>query len=139
MEKQLHLDAEYRRRWQEYHLADGRVMDSRQINWRNVEWEKVVKIVTHIEGQSYAVDARESTFLFFMNFRWGGSEPIYKLGKFAGRKAIKIWTVGWTDGTRCYLADLDFYTGALVKKYVEPLKKFIQHIHPRVAIKLLTG
>lgn len=132
MDKYLHLDAEYRRRWQEFYLADGTVKDSRQINWRRVEWEKVVKIVTHIEGQHHAVDARESNFLFFLCFRWAGSTPRYKLGKCVGRDPIRIWTVGWSDGARAFLADLDFKTGTMLKKYISPLKDHFDHIHPRV-------
>lgn len=130
--KTLHLDSEYRRRWQEYHLADGRTFDSRQVNWRQVDWEKVVKIETYMNNQRHTVDCQDPRFRFFLCFRWGGQEPVYKNGKFKKYKPIKIWTTGWTDGVTAFLKDVDFYTGNLIKTYKTPLSEFKTHIHPRV-------
>lgn len=130
--KQLHLDSEYRRRWQEYHTADGRVYDSRKINWRHVEWEKVVKIVTFMNRKKHVVKCSDPRFQFFMCFRWGGVKPVYKHGEYVGHGQIKLWTIGWSDGKKVYLKDIDFYTGNLEKEYESDLKQFRNHIHPRV-------
>jgi hypothetical protein len=127
MIKQLHLDSEYRGRWQEYHLADGRVMDSRSHNWRQVEWERVVLIVTHIRDKRYMTHCKHPDFRFFVVYRWGGHEYVQ------GRpQRIRQWAVGWSNGERCFMTDLDFKTGAIVRQYVVPVESVQKHIHPRV-------
>lgn len=128
----LHLDSEYRRRWQEYHTADGKKFDSRLINWRQVPWEKVIRIDTYMTGQKHSVTCQDPRFQFFLCFRWGGQEAIYKHGVYHGHKPIRIWTTGWTDGQNAYLIDVDFFTGNLIKSYKAPLSEFKGHIHPRV-------
>ncbi len=131
--KKLHLDSEYRRRWQEYHLVDGTVKDSRVVNWRNVEWERVVKIVTYMNGTEHVIDLKDkSGFKFFMCFRWGGQEAQYKDQKYIGHTKVNLWTQGWTNGGMCFLNDVDFYTGKVVKIYKMKLEKLKGHIHPRV-------
>jgi len=127
MEKYLHLDSEYRCHWQDYYLADGRVFDSRYVNWRQVEWEKVVSISTHIKGKTHKVDCKQPNFLFFLCFRWGGItwEASIKV-------PIHLWTVGYSDGTNAFLIDIEFHSGDVVKKYVLPLSAIKRHIHPRV-------
>lgn len=130
--KYLHLDSEYRRRWQEYHTAAGKTFDSRVINWRNVEWEKVIQIDTYMNNQKHSVKCNDPRFKFFLCFRWGGQEPIYKNGVFEKYKPIKIWTVGWSDGKTAFLKDICFYTGNFMKNYTAPLSEFKMHIHPRI-------
>ena len=130
--KKLHLDSEYRRRWQEYHTADGKVFDSRIVNWRNVEWEKVIQIDTYMNSHKHSVNCNDPRFRFFMCFRWGGQEPIYKYGIYEKHRKVKIWTIGWTDGVKCHLKDICFYTGKFIKDYVAPLEEFKMHIHPRI-------
>lgn len=134
----LHLDRQYRDRFQEYVLFDGKTINSRDTNWRSVEWEKVIKIVTRIRDATHEVLCNGSSFVSFMNFRWAGQHAVYNSnGKFEGYRPIRTWTVGWTDGTKCYLKDIDFKTGNLLKEYVAPLKGFKAHIHPRVQNKVL--
>jgi len=128
------LDSAYRDRWQEYHLSDGLVMDSRVINWRRVEWEKVVKIVVNICGKRLHVDRQHSNFLFFMCFRWAGQEWANGV-----QKKISIWTIGWSDGERCFLVDIDVKTGEIKKKYISKLSEFSAHIHPRIGRSKLKG
>lgn len=123
----LALDSEYRDRYQLYHLADGKVADSRLINWRQVEWEKVVKVETFIRGNRYVVLCSDPRFEFFMVFRWFGQEFID-----GQKRQVNIWTQGWSDGSMCFLMDIDFKAGMLIKNYREPLAKFEAHIHPRV-------
>ncbi len=130
--KLLHLDSEYRRRWQEYHTADGKIFDSRLINWRQVEWEKVIRIDTYMNNQKHSVSCSDPRFRFFLNFRWGGQEPVYKHGVFETQKKIKIWTVGWADDSIAHLKDICFYTGDNIKEYLAPLSEFKMHIHPRI-------
>ena len=131
--KKLHLDSEYRNRWLEFHLADGIIEDSRLKNWRHVVWGQVVFMVAHLLDYTHNVDCKGLGFKTFMNFRWGGQEATYDIsGKYIGHKAIKIWTIGWTDGTDCFLKDIDFYTGELIKDYIASLSQFTCHIHPSV-------
>ena len=124
----LALDSQYRNRYQLYHLADGTAVDSRLRNWRQVDWEKVVKIETYMKDKKHVVDCSDPRFEFFIVFRWGGRE--------AG-KVIDIWTQGWSDGAMCYLTDIDFKSGRLLKTYQEPLSLFMGHVHPRVAEKAI--
>ena len=131
--RKLHLDSEYRNRWIEFHLADGTVEDSRLKNWRQVAWDQVVCLSAHLLDQVHEVDCKGTYFKAFMNFRWGGQEAIHDCnGKYLGHKKINIWTIGWTDGHLCFLKDIDFYTGQLIKDYVDRLVQFKGHIHPLV-------
>ena len=131
--KKLHLDSEYRNRWVEFHLANGTVEDSRLKNWRQVAWDQVVCLSAHLLEHVHQVDCKGPHFKAFMNFRWGGREAIYADdGQYAGHARIKIWTIGWTNGRDCFLKDIDFYTGKLIKEYVASLSQFKGHIHPRV-------
>lgn len=124
----LALDSEYRNRWQLFHLADGTIKDSRLINWRHVDWEKVVKIEMYIRDKMHSVDCKHPDFRFFMNMRHAGIT--WKDGK---KVKINEWCIGWTDGRNAFLKDVDFKTGELVKEYVVPLFHLKRHIHPRVA------
>jgi hypothetical protein len=138
MEKQLHLDSEYRNRWVEFHLVDGTIEDSRQKNWRQVKWSRVVKVAAQLLGHVHEVDCTGQWFKAFMNFRWAGQEAMYDGSKkYVGHRAIKIWTIGWTDGYNCFLKDIDFYTGRLIKDYVSLLSNFKGHLHPDVKDKIL--
>jgi hypothetical protein len=129
----LHLDSEYRNRWEEFHLADGTIMDSRQINWREVAWDQVVKITAHLRGNVYEVDNSGPGFRAFMNFRWAGMEAQYdKNKKYMGHKKINSWVIGWTDGVLCFQKNIDFKTGLLIEECRSPIQQFIGHIHPAV-------
>lgn len=130
-----HLDSEYRDRWEEFYLKDGTVEDSRLKNWRDVAWNDVIKITVYIKNCVHTVNSIGPGFKAFMNFRWGGMEAIFdEEGKYLEHRAIKIWTVGWTDGEKCFLKDIDFYTGVLIKNYVTSLEQFKMHLHPDVRI-----
>ena len=138
--KYMHLDSEYRNRWVEFHLADGLIEDSRLKNWRQVAWEQVIRIVVHMVGGVYQVDCKGHGFRAFLNFRWGEREATFdKNGKYTGHREIKIWTIGWTDGQRCFLKEIDFYTGEYIKGYIAPLSQFMSHIHPSVRQRVLEG
>ena len=135
-----HLDSEYRDRWEEFYLANGTVEDSRLKNWRDMAWEQVTQITVHMVGCTHTVNCKDPRFKAFMNFRWGGQEAKYdRSGKYIGHKQIKIWTIGWTNGVDCYLKDICFYTGELIKEYISPLFEFKNHIHPDVIYKFKLG
>ena len=127
-----HLDSEFRNSWQEFTLKDGIVLDSRQINWRDVAWDRVVKIVVKIKGKVHKFDfTEEEGFIGYMNLRWGGQEWINGV-----KKKIDVWTVGWTDGVTCFLNDIQFKTGEFIKSYTMPIKELRQHIHPAILNKI---
>jgi hypothetical protein len=130
----LHLDSEYRDRWEEFFLTDGTVEDSRLKNWRQVAWEQVVQITVHIVGHVHTVNCKDPRFKAFMNFRWGGfGFMLDDSGKQKDkREPINIWTIGWTDGITCFLKDIDALTGKLIKNYEVLLIQFKGHIHPNV-------
>ena len=132
----LHLDSEYKNRYQLFKLADGTVEDSRVKNWRQVEWEKVIEIITHLNGKEYCTTgAEKQSFHGFMIFRWEGQQGQRdEQGKPAGYTSIKIWTVGWTDGENCYLTNFNFKSGQILNSYVAPLNKYKKHVHPRLKI-----
>jgi len=134
----LHLDSEYRNRWEEFYLSDGTIEDSRQKNWREVHWASVEKIVVHIKDKTHEVKNDGKDFKGFLNFRWGGQEAVYAEDKtYIGHKPIKIWTVGWTNGNVCFLTDIDFFTGEVMKHYTAPLEQFKNHLHPDIKDKVL--
>jgi hypothetical protein len=129
----LHLDSEYRDRWEEFYLADGTIKDSRQINWREVAWDQVIRITAHLKGNIYEVDNLGPGFRAFMNFRWAGMVAQYdKSRKYIGHKKINSWVIGWTDGTTCFQKNIDFKTGQLIEDCESPIQKFAGHVHPAV-------
>jgi hypothetical protein len=127
MEK--HLDKIYRRRWELFHLQSGEVLDSREINWRDVPWRQVVKIIVHMNGQVHEFNNRYPGFKAFMNLRWGGREAKFEGGQYIGHAHINLWTVGWTDGQTCFLTDIDFFTGSRTKDYAMPISELVGHVH----------
>jgi hypothetical protein len=132
-----HLDSEYRGRHEEFFLEDGSVEDSRVKNWRDVEWDKVVRILVHVkDGRAHEfLSKNKPGFKGFMNFRWGGAIAQYNEEKeFIGMKDVKVWTVGWTDGEKHYLKDIDFHSGDIIKEYEAPFEEFKNHVHPLIIV-----
>ena len=134
--KYLALDSEYDKTpaWEMYYLADGTIKDSRLINWRRVEWEKVVKIEMYIKNKKHVFAcAGKSRFLFYLRFRKARKTTILSYdGK--NRRTVRknLWVAGWTDGEKCYLTEIDFDTGNIVKRYTCRLKDIPSHIHTNV-------
>ena len=132
----LALDSEYDKTpaWEMYHLSDGTVKDSRLVNWRRVEWEKVVRIEVFIKNMKHVFDCKDKpSFLFFMRFRKLRSTTTTRYdGK--GRKRIykNPWVIGWSDGQRCYLTEIDFDTGNVIKRFTCNLQEYPSMVHPRV-------
>lgn len=129
MTKKNVILSEYKDRWEEFYVQSGEFYDSREVNWRDVPWDKVVKVRVRILDKVHDFDNKELDFKFFINFRRGGKTST----KTRIETDINIWTVGWTDGCTCFLKDIDFYTGEIVGEYTVPLDRCKPHIHPAVA------
>ena len=139
MEQKLHLDSEYRRRWVEFHLLDDTIINSKEKNWRDVEWDQVVKVVVNMNGIINYIDSEnKDNFKGFLNFRYGGREAQFddETGKQKGFKTINSWIIGWTDGDFAYLKEIDFYSGKLIKEFKEPLHILKAHIHDKIKDKI---
>lgn len=129
----LHLDSEYKNRYELFYLSDGTIEDSREKNWRDVEWDKVVKIAAIFRKSAFEVDNSGPNFKAFMNFRWVVMEAQYnEKRKFIGHKKTNIWTIGWTDGETCFQKNINFKTGLLIDERTSPIKQFAGHVHPAV-------
>jgi len=126
------LDNTYTRHWEEYYLADGTTKDSRYVYWRDLEWEKVVKIVLNVRNVRYEETIHPNHKAFI---RYRTRE--YRTGAPLGRTQIDRWVFGWTDGDTCYLREIDFKTGKLVREFTAPLKGKKAHLHPRVKRELV--
>lgn len=139
----LHLDNIYRRHHILFVLNDGRVEDSRQKNWRDVEWEKVKRLVVSIKGADHVIEQHPKAHKFFLCFRQVVDGPVTDdrglivFDRSEGQKSLvrrqkHIWTVGVTDGRTCFLVDIDFHTGRKINEYIRPLSAIRGHIHPRI-------
>jgi len=115
------LDNIYRNRWQEYYLANGRKFDSREIYWRMLPWNQVVKIVTYINNKKYLVHSNHPNFKLFVVYRWAGYD--------SKKGVINEWAVGWSDGKNCFMTDINFKTGEIVKQYIVNVNKIKGHIY----------
>lgn len=121
------LDSEYRARWEEYHMADGTVKDSRYTYWRDVAWERVVKLVVNVRGNRFE-ETMQPGHKAFIRYRTQTRDPLR--GK---RSRIdNHWVLGWTDGKQCFMREVNFKTGELTRAFVEPLAKNKSHLHPRI-------
>jgi len=130
-----HLDSEYRRRWEEFELSDGTIKDSRYINWRDVEWDKVVKVTVFMNGKEHSVKKKVLRFKGFLNFRVGGKVAQYDEDKkYTGHKDVHEWVIGQIIGKEAHLKYIDFYTGDLIKETKENIDIFKNHIHPKLCL-----
>lgn len=126
------LDSDYRARWEEYHLADGTVKDSRYTYWRDVQWERVIKLVVNIRNNRFEV-AMQPNHKAFIRYRTQGRLPHWDSGgEYDGRRVEDCWVFGWTDGEKCFMREVNFKTGKLEREFVEPLAKNKNHLHPRI-------
>jgi len=139
----LHLDRIYRNHRILFILNDGTIEDSRLKNWREVEWERVQKIVVSIKGTDHVVEPHPRNHKFFLCFRQvidgpmtdDAGKAVYDRSEGQRqliRKKRHLWTVGVTDGLICFLVDIDFHSGRKVNQYIRPLKDIRGHIHPRI-------
>lgn len=132
--KDLFLDNIYNNKFIEFHMADGTIYNSRDINWRHVMWDQVVKLVVSIRGYETVVSMDNKTdFKTFLNFRTVSriNKPD-RDGAFGVTEDVHKWTIGWTDGKKCFLDEISFHTGQVIRRYYKELDNFaLGHIHPR--------
>ena len=127
------LDNIYNKKYEIFTLEDGTEYTSKDINWRCIEWERVIKITVINREKTYVFDKKDSEG--FINCRYGGYEKEWfnkeDLKKFRW-KIIHIWVIGLIYDNRVKITEIDFKTGEILNEVWEPLSKFKPHIHPRL-------
>lgn len=133
-----HLDSIYKNKWELFYLDDGTVEDSREKNWRDVAWGRVIRIEAHVRKRVHSIAKGDCPgFKAFMHFRWAGfTSTADKLGRYKIRKRIDMWSIGWTDGKTCFYKCIDFKSGELVNENCGPISCFAEHVHPDVKEKV---
>ncbi len=132
--RDLALDNIYNNKFVEFHMANGTILNSRDINWRHVMWDQVVKLVISIRGIRHEVNCVNKTdFKCFLNFRtMSNINTPGPDGKYGPTERIHRWIIGWTDGKKCYLDEVCFHTGQLLRRYYKDLDDgVLGHVHPR--------
>lgn len=116
----MHLDSEYRRRWELYHTKH-KVYDSRITNYKEISG-KAIKIEAHVEHQTYTVDTKHPGCKGLIRWRWGGWDWV------DGKKVIiNIWCIGWYNSKTCYMKEIQFSDGSMQEKEY-PLQEFKVHL-----------
>ena len=131
-DRYLELDSEFRNRYRLYHMADGSVRDSRLINWRRIDWDRVIKIELFMHNMTYTFGIEEPGFQFFLNMKSYEYNPQTKKdGKVIKdcRRSVS-WINGWSDGKTAHLTEVDGKTCQVIRKYTKPLKDMESHVHP---------
>ena len=140
-QKQLHLDSEYRNRYEIYHTPN-KIYDSRECNWRNVPWDEVTKIQVKLRYTEFELDKPETdTFKGFIRWRNHIVQGRIRMTKdnvideqtFSKNKKEE-WCIGWTDGENCFMTIFDFKTGELLGKEIIPLDQHRGSIHSSLNI-----
>jgi hypothetical protein len=130
---QLHLDKEYRQRYQLFYLEDGTVEDSREKNWRDVAWDKVERIMIIVREKKYEFYHKDKPgFKGYMNLRFKSGTVKIRPGQKPEGKITNSWAVGWTDGEKVYLEEFDFFTGDKLGECIDPIEERIKHVHPAI-------
>ena len=134
-------DRDQARQWMSFHQADGRVLTSRQINWRNVPLAELVEVQFHIKGETWGLRRIDlpSSFLEFVVFRTGGSDLRVVQEPTGPRVEIipfNSWSLGWTDGLTEYLDTFCWKSGRALGRFVGPRDpaRFPSHFHPQSRI-----
>lgn len=134
MSTQLHLDSEYRRRWEEYVMKDGTIFNSKDINWRDVKnWNNLKEIKAHLKGNNYVITSDKPNFKHFVRLRNGGIVKTWnEIKQQFDSNVIHEWCLGWTDGEKVYFDVIDFFTGNKVNEEVRLYTDCLNHMHPEV-------
>ncbi len=129
---QYHLDNIYNRRWQKFHLADGSYKDSRELHWRQVAWENVVKLEVQVRDYLHEVlpGPAHKGFITYRTsgIEWVDGEP----GKKRIPRGARSWYIGWLNETHAHVKQIDFQTGFVKTEEVIPIERVEAHIHPRL-------
>lgn len=115
-----------------FHLIDGRILSSRDLNWHHVLARSVMMLELNIRNRIYRVRRQDlpSSFVEFIHFRTKGTKFNGRVdGEVLEPEQYNSWTIGWTDGQTEYLCEIDFQTGAMVRNYEQPLS-VKSHLHP---------
>ena len=113
-----HLDGIYRRRYETY-ITPGMVYDSRTINPQDIPWDKLTGLEAEVQYKHHIVEPGEG-FKCFIRWRFGG----YDVDK---QEKINVWCIGWTDGVRCFMKEIQFKDGSM-KETEYPLDRFKNHL-----------
>ena len=131
-------DEEYFNRFILFHLTDGRVISSREINFHGIELKKIKMMELNIRGRSYRIRKEDlpDSFIEFIHHRTKGTTfAISQESGLSLPEEFNSWSIGWTDGKTEFLAEIDFQTGLMIRKYEQPLTdKSISHLHPQSMI-----
>ena len=129
------LDYMYNGKHVEYELDDGQTFTSNETPWRDLPWNRVVKITVVIRQKRYVFE--RGTSEGFLNVRYGGRDKEWfeRDGELAWRwKQIHTWVIGLIKDGMVELTEIDFKTGDILRKAVEPVSTFKKHIHPDLGI-----
>lgn len=129
----LHLDNEYRKRYEQYIMLDGTIYDSREINWRDIpDWNNVERIKIYNRDKVWEINhLLEPNFKGYVRLRNGGQLAQFNAqGQPMQPKIIQEWCFGWTDGIKVYLKVIDFKTGEELPPEIRDYDGTINHIHP---------
>jgi len=128
---------EARHKYIEYHMEDGVIRSSKEVYWKDIGWDKVVKIVIKLKNNCYEINNSNPCFKFFLNFRMANYIPICINGKLMGHEIIEDWVIGWSDGVFAYLKSYNFKTCLKTKEWVQPISELLPHVHELVSHKIL--
>lgn len=106
------------------HLDDGRILNEHQVgSWANVPIHKVVTLQVRICGKHWSLDrntlsSKFQEFIYFCSALSGMGSHVRKMA--TGEDETISRTIGWTDGEREYLLEIDERTGKKLRSYVVP-------------------
>ena len=125
-------------RWVKYHFADGRILSSREVYWRSIaDWDTVVKLSMSIRDHVFEV-LPGAGFLGFITYRNVEhtkkfiQKPTHDKSEKSFWYKKNSWLIGWLDATHAHMLEVDFHTGIVMGRPVEPIKVIENHIHPKL-------
>jgi len=132
--------------WMDYVYADGRVLTSRQLNWRNVDLRILVEVRFHIKGAIWGLRRSDcpSTCVELVVFRTAGSDFRIVTDPNHSQRFEVIphmsWCLGWTDGQTEYLDRYCWKSGRHLERFTLPrdYSRFPDHFHPMSGRALAT-
>lgn len=127
----------YVNRYVIFHYPDGKKISSRDANFHQINLALIIMLELCIKGKSYRIRKTDlpSTFVEFIHFRSKGIKFIVNNENLTVPDEYNSWSIGWTDGAREYLCEVDFQTGNLIQNYDQPVSKARRtHFHPESAI-----
>lgn len=130
---QRHLDREYNRHFLLFTCRDGRVLSSRDVNWKDIELDAIEILTLSIRGKVFSINRRDYVgFLEFVHFRTDSIKHPFIDGVYVPT-TDRTWAIGWTDGDREYCWIFDFATGHLLeqREYERNIALFESHFHPQ--------